>query len=203
MRRAYERWAPIYDRSIAALIEAGRKDATEAINGLPGRTLLDVGVGTGLCLPDYATRFEVTGVDLSPAMLAQARRRVEREGLSHVRELREMDAGALDYPSGSFDLVVAAYVMTVVPDMGQVMGELERVCRPGGSIVIVNHFAEPGGLRGRVEKLMAQASKALGWHPDLRKEDLLAHTDLPLVEERRLKPLGLFSMLRLEKPAEV
>lgn len=203
VRRAYARWAPVYDMSFANIVEAGRRDAIRIINERSG-SLLDVGVGTGIALPDYARHLQITGVDLSPDMLEKARERVAKRALSHIRELREMDAGALEFPDASFDTVVAFYVMTVVPDARAVMAELERVVKPGGQIFIVNHFAVPTGVRGRVERFFAPASKLLGWHPDLPVELVTdAAKETELVEHRSLKPLGFWSMLRFEKPAEV
>ena len=78
--------------------------------------MLEVGVGTGLSLPDYKPHLEVVGIDLSPEMLDKARERVEEEGLKHVTGLHEMDAGDLQFADCSFDTVVAMYVMTVVPE---------------------------------------------------------------------------------------
>ena len=97
VRRAYARWAPVYDMSFANIVEAGRRDAIRIINERSG-SLLDVGVGTGIALPDYARHLQITGVDLSPDMLEKARERVAKRALSHIRELREMDAGALEFP---------------------------------------------------------------------------------------------------------
>jgi len=111
-----------------------------------------------------------------------------------------MDASELRFDDASFDTVVAMYVMTVVPDPIQVLKELERVCAPGGEVLIVNHFAQDHGLRGWIESFMAPAARALGWHPDFRAETITDIATLELVETVKLKPFGLFTMLRFHKP---
>ncbi|ABS63803.1 Phosphatidylethanolamine N-methyltransferase [Parvibaculum lavamentivorans DS-1] len=196
--KAYARWAPVYDLSFGPVADAGRKRAIDIINQRKG-TLLEVGVGTGVALPRYASHLTVTGIDLSPDMLRIARQRVRERKLTNIAGIYEMDASELRFEDASFDTVVAMYVMTVVPDPVQVLKELERVCAPGGEVVIVNHFAQDHGVRGWVESFMAPAARALGWHPDFRAETITDITTLDLVETVKLKPFGLFTMLRFKK----
>ena len=151
VRSAYRRWAPVYDHTFGLVAAEGRKHAVEIINQGKGR-VLEVGVGTGLSLPTYGRHLEIVGIDLSPEMLEKARERVAAEGLDNVAELHEMDASDLKFPDAAFDTVVAMYVMTVVPDPEKVMRELSRVCRPGGEVIIVNHFSAEEGMRGWVER---------------------------------------------------
>lgn len=197
--KAYARWAPVYDFSFGPVADAGRKRAIDIINQRSG-TLLEVGVGTGVALPRYAPHLTVTGIDLSPDMLRIARQRVRERKLTNIAGIYEMDASELRFEDASFDTVVAMYVMTVVPDPVQVLKELERVCAPGGEVVIVNHFAQDHGIRGWVESFMAPAARALGWHPDFRVETITDIATLELVETVKLKPFGLFTMLRFRKP---
>ncbi|MDP1628815.1 class I SAM-dependent methyltransferase [Parvibaculum sp.] len=197
--KAYARWAPVYDFSFGPVADAGRKRAIDIINQRSG-TLLEVGVGTGVALPRYAPHLTVTGIDLSPDMLRIARQRVRERKLTNIAGIYEMDASELRFEDASFDTVVAMYVMTVVPDPVQVLRELERVCAPGGEVVIVNHFAQDHGVRGWVESFMAPAARALGWHPDFRVETITDITTLDLVETVKLKPFSLFTMLRFHKP---
>ncbi|PKQ08639.1 MAG: SAM-dependent methyltransferase [Alphaproteobacteria bacterium HGW-Alphaproteobacteria-12] len=196
--KAYARWAPVYDFSFGPVADAGRKRAIEIINKRQG-SLLEVGVGTGVALPRYAPHLTVTGIDLSPDMLRIARQRVRERKLINIAGIFEMDASELRFENASFDTVVAMYVMTVVPDPVKVLNELERVCAPGGEVLIVNHFAQDHGLRGWVESFMAPAARALGWHPDFRVETITDVTTLDLVETVKLKPFGLFTMLRFRK----
>lgn len=197
--KAYARWAPVYDFSFGPVADAGRKRAIDIINQRSG-SLLEVGVGTGVALPRYAQHLTVTGIDLSPDMLRIARQRVRERKLTNIAGIYEMDASELRFEDASFDTVVAMYVMTVVPDPVQVLRELERVCAPGGEVVIVNHFAQDHGVRGWVESFMAPAARALGWHPDFRVETITDITTLDLIETVKLKPFSLFTMLRFHKP---
>ena len=133
---AYRRWAPIYDYTFGMIAREGRRHAVELINEGDGR-VLEVGIGTGLSLPDYDSDLEIVGIDLSPDMLEKARERVAAEELSHVTGLHEMDAADLKFPNAAFDTVVAMYVMTVVPEPEVVMRELARVTKPGGQVLLV------------------------------------------------------------------
>ena len=154
VRHAYRRWAPVYDFTFGLIAEAGRKNAVQIINRRKGR-VLEVGVGTGLSLPCYGSHLTITGIDLSPEMLAKAQDKIERRALRNVVALHEMDAGALAFPDESFDTVVAMYVMTVVPEPDRVMRELERVCAAGGEVILVNHFSQDEGVRGFIERRLA------------------------------------------------
>lgn len=198
VRRAYRRWAPVYDKTFGKVAEAGVKMATAQANRFEGR-LLELGVGTGLALPHYKPSLRVTGIDLSAAMLERARERVAERGLSNIEALREMDAAQLEFPDASFDVTVAMYVMTVVPDPHKVMHELARVTRPGGTVIIVNHFSVDKGLRGAVEKRLAGLADVLGWRPEFPVETLLVSPMLQLVNRRPVKPFGFFTLLELRR----
>lgn len=198
VREAYRRWAPVYDSTFGLVASAGRRKAIEQINQRRGN-VLEVGVGTGLSLPHYAPYLKITGIDLSPEMLVKARERVEKVGLLNIEGLYEMDAAQLEFHDDSFNTVVAMYVMTVVPDPDKVMAELERVCAPGGEVMIVNHFSQDHGLRGWVERKMAPYADTLGWHPVFPIERVMVRPGLSLIERRPLWPMGLFTLVRFRK----
>ncbi|MBM3533880.1 MAG: class I SAM-dependent methyltransferase [Alphaproteobacteria bacterium] len=170
IRRLYGKGAGIYDAVFGPLLDRGRQAAVEAINASDARSVLEVGVGTGLSLPLYRHDLRVTGIDLSPEMLTKARERAR--GLEQVDALHEMDAQNLAFADASFDAAVAMYVAAVVPDMGRLFGELRRVCKPGGSILVVNHLAAESGVLGAFDRLMAPASRAMAVRSDLKLKTL-------------------------------
>jgi phosphatidylethanolamine/phosphatidyl-N-methylethanolamine N-methyltransferase len=198
---AYRRWAPVYDYTFGLIAREGRRHAVDIINAREGR-VLEVGVGTGLSLPDYEDHLEIVGIDLSPEMLEKARERVAEVGLSHVTGLHEMDASDLRFPDAAFDTVVAMYVMTVVPDPEAVMRELSRVTKPGGEVMLVNHFSQREGVRGWVERRMAPFADKIGWRSVFDVARVTVCDDLELIERRALRPLGLFTMLRFAKKGD-
>ncbi|MCC5961756.1 MAG: methyltransferase domain-containing protein [Rhodobacteraceae bacterium] len=197
---SYRRWAPIYDMTFGRITNTGRRHATRVVNQTGGR-VLEVGVGTGLALPYYAPEVEVTGIDFSDEMLARARAKVDEEKLTHVRDLRQMDARHLDFPDASFDIVVAMHLISVVPDPEQVMAEMARVCKPGGQILLVNHFAREEGWLAWLERKFAPLANWIGWHSNFPKDRVMGVQELSLAEETPLTALGLFTYLRLEKTA--
>ena len=194
---AYRRWAGVYDAVFGGISSFGRKRAVAAVNRLPGRDVLEVGVGTGLALPHYVSDKQITGIDLSREMLAQARNRVRDSNLRNVDALLEMDAEATDFPDASFDIAVAMFVASVVPNPRRLMAEMRRVVRPGGNILFVNHFAAARGPRWWVERAMAPASRRLGWHPDFATEALLSAEDLAKATIEPVPPIGIFTLVRL------
>ena len=149
--RAYALWAPIYDLVFGAVFDAGRRAAIAAAEqacGPSGGRILEVGVGTGLSLPDYSRRNRLVGVDLSEPMLRKAVQRVDKHRLANVEALAVMDAARLALADESFDVVVAQYVITAVPNPEATLDEFARVLKPGGEIVLVNHIGAEMGRAG-------------------------------------------------------
>lgn len=198
VKDAYRRWAPVYDQTFGMVATEGRRQAVHEINKSSGR-VLEVGVGTGLSLPTYDDHLEIVGIDLSPEMLNRARQRVAEDNLANVTGIHEMDAGELEFEDASFDTVVAMYVMTVVPDPERVMLELARVTRPGGSVILVNHFSQEAGVRGWVERRMAPFAEVIGWRPVFDVSRVMVCNDLKLVSRQPLKPMGIFTLMRFQK----
>ena len=127
VRTAYRRQAASYDWVFGAVSTAARRRAIARVNSLPGRRVLEVGVGTGLALPYYSGAKSVTGIDLSAEMLARARMRVLRNRLANVEALLEMDAEQTGFPDACFDTAVAMFVASVVPNPRLLLAEMRRV----------------------------------------------------------------------------
>lgn len=173
VKAAYRRYANVYDAIFGPVLQPGRKAVMQALDCRPGDRVLEVGVGTGLSLPLYPPSVRVTGIDLSREMLEKARRRVARRKLANVEGLLEMDAEAMTFPDGSFDKVVAMYVVSVTDKPAQLLHELHRVCKPQGEIFIVNHVRSENPVVGAVEKSLARFTNQLGFHPDFELRDLV------------------------------
>jgi phosphatidylethanolamine/phosphatidyl-N-methylethanolamine N-methyltransferase len=200
--KAYARWAPVYDLVFGAVFERGRKASIAAAERVGGR-ILEVGVGTGLSLPDYSWSNRLIGVDLSAPMLRKAKTRVLQHKLTNVEGLAVMDAQHLGFADAVFDVVVAQYVITAVPDPEATLDEFARVIRPGGEIVLVNHLGAEQGLRAILEGWFAPLARRLGWRPEFRWERLAnwaaRHGGVQIVERRPMPPLGHFSLIRFAK----
>jgi len=202
VERAYDRWAPVYDLVFGQVFERGRRASLEAAERIGGR-ILEVGVGTGISLPDYSRRNRIVGVDISEAMLEKARHRVTAVGLAHVEALEVMDAERLNFPDDSFDVVVAQYVVTAVPNPEAALDEFARVLKPGGEIILLSRVGAEAGARRAIEHLVAPAARKLGWRTEFpwqRYADwLLRSPRVYLVERRSIPPLGHFSLIRFGK----
>lgn len=195
--RAYHRYAPVYDVLFGPVFQRGRAMSAKRANGCEGVRVLEVGVGSGLSLPLYDRDKTIVGIDVSGDMLALARRRVEARRLDNVVQLAQMDAEELAFQDGAFDIVVASHVMSVVPDPQRCLSEMERVCAPGGTILICNHFAS--GLQRRITRRLEPLAKWLGWRPDFCLTEMLDGSPLQVVTTDPVPPFGLFSLAEARK----
>ncbi|WP_316165819.1 MULTISPECIES: class I SAM-dependent methyltransferase [unclassified Bradyrhizobium] len=203
VEQAYDRWAPIYDLVFGGVFEKGRKAAISATNKMGGR-VLEVGVGTGISLPLYAPNVRVFGTDISEAMLAKAKRRVAEQRLKTVEGLAVMDAEHLEFPDNSFDVVMAQYVVTAVPNPEAALDEFARVLRPGGELVILTRVSADDGLRRVIEQALQPVVRRLGFRTaefawSRYTKWLSGAKDVELVERRLIPPLGHFSLVRFRK----
>ena len=200
----WARFAPIYDLVFGPVLSQGRKDSIAAAERVGGR-ILELGVGTGISLGDYSGKHRVVGVDYSEPMLRKAHQRVIERKLSHVDTLAVMDGSRLAFADASFDAVVAQYVITTVPDPEATLDECQRVTRPGGEIILVNHLGADAGLRRDFERSFAPMARKLGWQPEFNWARLEQWAErnggVRLIERRRMPPLGHFSLIRFERLA--
>jgi phosphatidylethanolamine/phosphatidyl-N-methylethanolamine N-methyltransferase len=200
--KAYARWAPVYDLVFGAVFEKGRKASIAAADKVGGR-VLDVGVGTGLSLSDYAPTTRLCGVDLSEPMLRKAQERVKTLNLTNVETLAVMDAKTLAFADNTFDAVVAQYVITTVPDPEGTLDDFVRVLKSGGELILVNHIGAEAGPRRAFETAFAPVARKLGWRPEFPWDRLVnwaaRHGGVTLVERRPMPPMGHFSLIRYRK----
>ena len=190
---AYRRLSGTYDRFFGPVFEQGRQVAIEKMGCQAGDRVLEVGVGTGLSLTQYAEGVEVVGIDVSPDMLEHARERLSDEQRSRIT-LTEMDAQAVDYPDDSFDKIVAMYVVSVAPDPKKVVDEMKRVCKPGGELFIVNHFSQKGPM-AKLERLASPLSKLVGFRPSFPLDDFLAMADLEVIDTQNVNAFGYWTLI--------
>lgn len=188
----YRRYAPFYDVLFGAILGPGRKRMASAVNAINPRTLLEVGVGTGLALRHYPRQTRIVGIDLSPDMLARAQAQADRLP-THSVSLHAMDAEHLDFEDASFDCVTAPYVLSVTPDPGRLIKELRRVCKPDGHIIIVNHFS---GSRfwWLLERMVKSVADRIGFRSDFDYADHILSQDWKVEE---LVPVNLLGLSRL------
>lgn len=197
VRSAYQRWAPIYNLLFGACFGPGQRRAVAVLASGPGERILEVGVGTGLALPYWHRDSQVTGIDISEGMLARAARLCARRKLRHV-DLRLMDAQATNFPDSHFDKVAAMYVVSVVPNVPALFAEIRRICKPGGRIAIVNHFAHSHPLVGRFERLLVEHAALLGFNPALPPEAVTKLPGLRIHSVQRVNWGGYWTLLEAE-----
>ncbi len=194
VERVYSSYAGVYDQIFGKIFHEGRESAVRNLEIKSGERVLEVGVGTGLSLPLYPRDCTVVGVDLSRGMLAKAQRRVREHGLTNI-ELFQMDAGRMDFPDDSFDTVMAAYVVTAVPDYRIVVNEMIRVCRPSGRIIMLNHFTNGNKLIAAVEKVISPLCKHIGFRTDLSLNTVLEGTSLLVARKEKVNPMRFWYLV--------
>ena len=203
VEQAYDRWAPIYDLVFGGVFSKGRDAAIQATNKIGGR-VLEVGVGTGISLPLYSSNVRIFGTDISEAMLKKAKQRVAQGRLKNIEGLAVMDAENLEFPDNSFDVVMAQYVVTAVPNPEAALDEFARVVRPGGELIILTRVSADAGMRRFIEQKLQPVVTRLGFRTAefawSRYTRWLAEAKgIELVERRLIPPLGHFSLVRFRK----
>lgn len=198
--RIYSTFASLYDAIFDRVFSPRIFRVVEEIGVQEGDRVLEVGVGTGLSLGAYPSKCDFVGIDLSPDMLAKARRKAIAAGMRNA-DLREADALDLPFADDSFDIVTSFHVVSVVPDPQQAVREMLRVVRPGGTIAIINHFRSPRPVIARLVDQLDPVTRKLGWSTRLAVEDLLQDTSLELEQRYKTSETSLFTILVGRAPA--
>lgn len=196
--RVYSDLARFYDPVFGRVFVDHERDVIDSLNLRPGQRVLEVGVGTGISLNSYPPYVHVVGIDPSAEMLQQAVAKAYENQLSQI-ELREGDALNLDFPDSSFDWVTTFHVMTVVPDPKRMMSEMVRVCKPGGRIAIVSHFASESPLLYFAAAIINPVTKRLGWTTRLRASDVLKDHDITVERDERLSRISVHKVVVARK----
>ncbi len=194
LERVYTQYSPVYDQTFGKAFNQSRESVVTGLTLAPNDAVLEVGVGTGMALPLYPQNCRIVGIDLSEGMLKKAGERITRHGLEHV-SLQRMDAGAMSFEDNSFDLVMAAYVVTAVPDYRKVVAEMIRVCRPGGRVVMLNHFSNGNKYIAAVEKLISPMCRRIGFRTDLSLHHVLEGTTLQVTRKEKMNPFRYWCLV--------
>src|SRR6201985_1611040 len=203
VEQAYDRWAPVYDLVFGEVFSKGRSAAIAATNKIGGR-VLEVGVGTGISLPLYGPNVRIFGTDISEAMLRKAKQRVAGQRLKNVEGLAVMDAEKLEFPDNSFDVVMAQYVVTAVPNPEVALDEFARVLRPGGELIILTRVSADDGVRRFIEQALQPVVTRLGFRTaefswSRYTKWLAGAENIELAERPLISPLGPLSLVRFRK----
>ncbi len=188
--RVYSDLAHLYDQVFGRAFVDHEHEVIESLAFRPGQRALEVGVGTGISLDAYSPYLHVIGIDPSARMLAQAVAKTRENGWSHI-DLKSGDAQQLEFADNSFDWVLSFHVMTVVPEPRRMMAEMVRVCRPGGRIVVISHFASPNPLLYLLGRVVNPITKLLGWTTRLRARDVLAGQPITVERNDRFSRLSV------------
>jgi ubiquinone/menaquinone biosynthesis C-methylase UbiE len=199
MRKAYARWAPVYDFVCGPIFLNARRASANVARKVGGR-ILEIGVGTGLSLGDYRGCAEMVGIDISAPMIARAQERATNGQYPHVKKLLQMDAANLKFDDQYFDCVVGQFVITLVDDPERVLAECARVLKPGGQIILVNHLYSETGVAAAMERWASRYARPLGLRPEFPLARLQAwaenHKDIRLLDHYKVPPLGAFTLVR-------
>ena len=185
-RRVWDRYAPSYDRQIAFFERLQFRGGREWLGARVRGRVLEVAIGTGRSLPFYPADTRVTGVDLSPEMLAIARKRAGDEG--RAVELMEGDAERLPVADASFDTVLCALSLCSIPRPAAAIAEMRRALVPGGRLLLLDHIASTWPPIRAAQWLLERVTiRTAGEHFTRRQLPLVTAAGFDVGETERLK----------------
>jgi phosphatidylethanolamine/phosphatidyl-N-methylethanolamine N-methyltransferase len=192
--KIYSEFSRFYDKIFQRIFFPRIAQVVDSLRIPPGSRVLELGVGTGLSLSAYPRHCEIVGIDLAQDMLDQAAEKVRHHGWQHIA-LQQMDALDLTFPADSFDYVTAFHVVSVVPDPVRMMCEARRACRPGGTIVLINHFRSERPLIGLLVAIVDPVTRKLGWRTTLRLVDVLDGVPVHVEQQYKTSARSLFTVV--------
>lgn len=199
--KIYSTYSGVYDLLFDAALQPGRRRAVAALGIEPGDEVLEVGVGTGLSLPLYPDTCHVTGIDISLPLLRRAAARAAGLGRVDVT-LRRMSAERLAWPDAAFDRILLSYVISAVEKPDQVIREVWRVCRPGGRVIFLNHFASRARPVAAIERRLTPLTRRLGWVLDFPAERVTDGGRFEIERVERVNLGGYWSMVVCRRPVQ-
>lgn len=194
--RCYDIWSGIYDNTFGRLVHRRQLRALEQLRPRPGDRVLDLGVGTGMTLRHYPHDVTVVGIDLSGGMLRKAADKVREESLGHCR-LVQGDAMRPPFADGSFDHVVISHTISVVSDPAKLLQWARRLIRPGGRIIVLNHFVSPNPAVGWLERVLNPLCVKIGWRSDLSLDECLQGSGLQVQYQFKMALLDFWQIVVL------
>lgn len=192
--KCYDFWAGFYDRTFGALVHRRQTRAIQELGVQPGDRVLDLGVGTGLSLMKYPRTAEVVGIDLSGGMLERAREKLNAEGFDNV-SLVQGDAMRTPFPDDAFDCVMVSHVISVVSDPNRLLAEAKRVVKPGGRIVVLNHFQSHQPVVSYAERVLNPVFVKIGWRSDLTLQECLQGLGLHVLYHFKLSWIDFWQIV--------
>jgi ubiquinone/menaquinone biosynthesis C-methylase UbiE len=197
-RRVWDKNAPSYDKQVAFFEKVWFGGGREWLGGRAHGRILEVAIGTGLNLAHYPADATITGIELSPAMIAIARKRAA--DLGRNVDLREGDAHRLPLDDASFDTVVCALSLCSIPDPATAIGEMARVLVPGGRLLLLDHIGSTWPPIYAAQWLLERMTiRVAGEHFTRRQRPLVEAAGLEVVEAERLKA-GSVERILARKP---
>ena len=198
-KRVWDKSAPSYDKQIAFFEKIWFAGGREWLGKRAQGRILEVAIGTGRNLPNYPAGAAVTGIELSPAMLAIARQHAA--GLGRDTDLQEGDAEHLPFGDASFDTVVCALSLCTIPHPATAIGEMKRVLIPGGRLLLLDHIASTWPPVYAAQWLLEQiTTRTAGEHFTRRQLPLVRAAGFQVIETERLKA-GTMERIHAVKPA--